>query len=832
MSANTRRSAVPSASRRVVEKQWARARRTLGIKPIFLISALLVAPSAARAEIPAAVAELTDTACIACHGNAVVTPLDMRELDFDLDDGATRRTWERVYDRVASGQMPPVGAPRPDDAIADKALARLEAELIAANERRRNGQRTPLKRLTRLEYAYTIEDLLGLDREVAQHLGTSLPAEADAGGFDNVAARQGISPLHIRSYLAAADGALDAAIRVSPSPERDPFVIDYAKSGYLNFMSNAEILGGGITKNTGDGIAMFFDVGSTYLMHSASEGFHVTAPGRYRVTMEARAYQPTSPITLTVYRGTRQGATMTASLDDLIGSFDLIGDDTRTVEVETYLRPGELVSPSVADLAKPEGDYTNYFAPEINIRDYAGEGIVMQRMTIEGPLVESWPPPSTRNLLGVDFDMNGNPEVSKPVIEHVRDIVARFGRRAFRRPLTDAEHERFTSLAEPHLEAGFVEAARVPLKAMLSAPQFIYQGGRDDLNDFDIASRLSYFLWRSTPDDELLALAEAGKLADDTVVADQVERLLSDPKHERFVKDFAGQALRLYEMKATSPDPGLYPEYDDRLGLAMRRETELYVGDLIDNNLTIDAVIDSDFTYLNRRIASHYGIEGVEGQAMRRVALPADSPRGGVLSQASVHKITANGTTTSPVPRGNFVLANILGRPAPPPPPGIPGLEPDTRGATTIREQLTAHRANPTCATCHQTIDPPGFALESFDPIGGFRSTYRVSGGVMEGEGFTVPLPYKQGLPVDSSGETTNGHRFADFEAYKDLLLETERDAIATHFISQFVTLATGSEVDFADRRAIDAIRESIAPEYRVRDMLHAVVKSDLFKTR
>ena len=797
-----------------------------------LLLLFLLGATSTAANVPPAIAALTDTACIACHGNAVVTPLDMRELDFDLDDGATRRTWERIYDRVASGQMPPVGSPRPNDEIAEQALARLENELIAANERRRNGQRTPLKRLTRLEYAYTIEDLLGLDEEVAAHLGTSLPAEADAGGFDNVAARQGISPLHIRSYLAAADAALDAAIRLGPSPERDPFVIDYAKSGYLNFMSNAEILGGGITKNTGDGIAMFFDVGSTYLMHSSSEGFDVTAPGRYRVTLEARAYQPSSPITLTVYRGTRQGATQTASLDDLIGSFDLIGDEPRTVQVETYLRPGELISPSVAELAKPEGDYTNYFAPEENIKDYPGEGIVMQRMTIEGPLVDAWPPRSTRDLFDVEFDMNGKPIVSKPVIEHVSDIVERFGRRAFRRPLTKAEHQMFTRLAEPHQEAGLVEAAWVPLKAILSAPQFIYQGGATDLTDYELASRLSYFLWRSTPDEELLGLAEAGKLSDDAVLQNQIARLLSDPKHERFVEDFAGQALRLYEMKSTTPDPGLYPEYDDRLGLAMRRETELYFADLVANNASIDAVIDSDFTYLNRRIASHYGIDGVEGQAMRRVALPSDSPRGGLLAQASVHKITANGTTTSPVPRGNFVLANILGRPAPPPPAGVAGLEPDTRGTTTIREQLTAHRANPTCATCHRTIDPPGFALESFDPIGGFRSAYRVSGGVMQGEGFTVPLPYKEGLPVDPSGETTDGHQFANFEAYKDLLLETEREAIATHFIGQFVTLATGAEVDFADRRAIEAIRESVAPAYGVRDMVHAVVMSDLFRMR
>ena len=810
----------------------ARRKSTAGSVLVFLTLFAGWGHATPNQDIPAPVAALTKQSCLACHGNDVVTPLDMRELDFDLADPATRRTWERLYDRVSSGQMPPVGAPLPDPTVVEDALNALEKALVAANVSRRDGQRTPLKRLTRLEYAYTVEDLLDLDPEVAQRLGNSLPAEADAGGFDNVAARQGISPLHVVSYLTAADAALDAAIQLGPSPERDPYVIDYVNSGVLKFMSTAEILGGGITKILDDGIAMFFDSGSTYLMHSSSEGFDVPTPGRYRATIDARAYQPASPITLTVYRGTRQGATQTASLDNLIGAFDLIGDEPRTVQVETYLRPGELISPSVADVQRPEGDYTNYYAPENNVEKFPGEGIVMRRMTIEGPLIDMWPPRATRDLLGVEFDMNGNPEVTKPVIEHVSDIVARFGRRAFRRPLTQAEQTMFTSLAEPHLDAGLIEAARVSLKAILSAPQFIFQGGANELDDFEIATRLSYFLWRSTPDEELLDLAAAGQLRDDAVLSREVERLLDDPKHDRFVRDFAGQALRLYELKATTPDGGLYPEYDDRLGLAMQLETELFLGDLIDNNVSIEAVVDSDFTYLNRRIAEHYGINGIEGLEMRRVDLPPDSPRGGVLTQASVHKITANGTNTSPVPRGNFVLANILGRPAPPPPPNVAGLEPDTRGTTTIREQLTAHRANPTCATCHRTIDPPGFALESFDPIGGFRASYRISGGIMEGEGFRVPLPYKEGLPVDPSGETTAGHRFDDIFEYKALLLDTERDQIARHFVSQFVTLATGAEVDFADRQAIAAIRESVAPHYGVRDMLHAVVTSDLFKRR
>ena len=508
----------------------------------------------------------------------------------------------------------------------------------------------------------------------------------------------------------------------------------------------------------------------------------------------------------------------------------------RSVELTPFLRQGDAVSPALADADAPPGVVTSdYFEPRGNFRDYKGEGIALKTMTIDGPLLDSWPPPSTRQLLtGVEFDEDGEVRLTKDPYAHIVDIVSAFAPRAFRRPLNEdeGELEAYASLAKPLLDDGrpFLEAVRVPLRAMLSAPMFLYHAGdAGPLDDFGLATRLSYFLWRSMPDDALLAAAHSGRLSDPEVLHTQVERMLDDPKAARFVKDFTGQAFRLYELRATSPDPGLYPEYDDLLGQAMEQETELFFGELIAKDLGAGSLIDADFTFVNRRLADHYGITGIAGQQMRKMMLPADSPRGGLLTQASVHKITANGTTTSPIPRGNFVLANLLGQPAPPPPAAVDIPESDTRGTTTIREQLDAHRSSPVCASCHRVIDPPGFALESFDPIGGFRTNYRVVGGEWNRGG----VPYTEGPPVDASGVTPDGNPFAGVEEYKRLMLQNDIDQVARHIASSMVVFSTGAEIDFADREAVEQIVEQGRNDgHPVRTMIHRVVGSDLFRSR
>jgi len=769
---------------------------------------------------------LFEASCLTCHVGTETTPLDLSVLGRDLADRETFRLWERIFDRVSGGEMPPPGARRPAQRIVDSALDSLRGALLEANRAERAGQRTPLRRLTRLEYEYTIQDLLGIDPDVAASLANDLPEETDTGGFDVVAENQGISPLHVRSYLTAAAGALDEALRTGSRPETRTVEIDYRKSPYLNRNSVGEYLGAGIVKIVDDAAVMFFEGGSTYTFHSMTEGFLVDMPGRYRVTIDAYPYQATSPITLTLFHGNQQGVA-TAALNSLIGSFDLVEPEGRVVEVTPYLRPRDLVAPSLADAYRPPDDKVSYFAADRNVQNYPWEGIAFRTMTIEGPLFDDWPPRSARELLpGVEFDDAGEPVLTKDSHEHVADVVAGFGPRAFRRPLTEGELETYVALAKPALEEGlpFVEAVREPLRAMLIAPAFVYHvGGRGELDDFQVATRLSYLLWRSMPDRELFDLAAAGRLSDDDVLASQVDRMLDDPKSERFIDDFAGQAFRLYEMNATTPDKALYPEYDSRLGQAMTRETQLFLAELLAEDLSVGNLIDSDFTFLNRRLAEHYGFEGVTGQQMRKVAIPADSPRGGLLTQASIHKITANGTTTSPVPRGNFVLASLLGQPAPPPPAGIGGLEPDTRGATTIREQLDKHRTDTVCNSCHRNIDPPGFALESFDPIGGFREAYRIPG--EEGAG-----GYRKGLPVDVTGVTPRGQVFVGIEEYKKLLYGNELDQVARHIASQLIAFATGAPVEFADREAVEDILSELADDgYPLRSMIREVVKSDLF---
>ena len=835
-----------------------------------LLAALCLLPGAALARsLEADVARLLEVSCLGCHDVETETPLDLENLGYDLEDRGTFRKWVRVFERLKAGEMPPRGTRRPPRRVVDAALGALERDLETADLAARAAEQAAPRRLTGLEYEYTVEDLLLIEENLAR----LLPAESASAGFDTLAAEQGISELHLRSYLEAADRALDAAIRLGGRPASAAYLIDYP-----NRPSSYRMVRQSVSKKLDDAVAMFVDQDhhntsgsfSASKLRSDRHGFSAAHPGLYKVTVDAYPYQASTPVTLLLVRANPNGDRK------LLGAFDLVNGESGTFDVVTFLHPTDYVFPEVADLdwhTEVEGFYAPvedwsaaaqvvaagkglgrrllnnrlyhpifYHPTEILVdgaATYKGEGVAVRSLTIVGPFLDAWPPPSTRRLFdGIDLDSAGGLKLTKDPYEHVVDVVAHLVPLAFRRPAEAGEVDAFASLAKPAIAAGreFVDAVRVPLRALLSAPQFLYHDDRPgELDDFALATRLSYFLWKSLPDEELFATARDGTLSEPEVLAGQVERKLDDDKAQRFVADFVGQWLRLYEIELTSPDERLYPEYDDLLHHALQEETRLFFAELVKSDLGVRNLIDSDFTFLNRRLAEHYGIPGVEGQIMRKVSLPDDSVRGGVLTQASVLKVTANGTTTSPVFRGSFVLSNLLGRPPNPPPPNAGSVEPDIRGATTIREILARHRRDPTCNVCHRAIDPPGFALEAFDPTGGYRSRYRSSGegdtpaGTLYGRPI---LEYKDGPPVDAGGVTPDGKSFSGIAEYKRLLLG-EEDQVARHFISQLVVYATGTEIGFADRDALSRlVARSREGGYGVRTIIHNVTQSPLFRER
>lgn len=419
----------------------------------------------------------------------------------------------------------------------------------------------------------------------------------------------------------------------------------------------------------------------------------------------------------------------------------------------------------------------------------------------------------------------------------VRDFLAR----AYRRPVQETDVQRFLTLFQRQLDLGrgFAKSMLATYTAILSSPGFLYvQESPGKLDDYALATRLALFLWNSPPDQELLDLAASRRLRQPQVLKSQVDRLLNSPKSRRFVDAFTDYWLDLRKIDDSSPSTTLYNDYelDDPLKQAAVEETRLFVEELFRQDLPARNIVHSDFTFVNERLARHYGIAGVEGVTMRRVKLPQDSVRGGLMTQASVLKVTANGTTTSPVVRGVWIMERVLGFHASPP-TGVPAIEPDIRGAVTIRQQLDRHRADATCAACHRKIDPPGFALESFDVMGGWRDRYRAfaegakpeTGIGLSGQRFA----FHYGPAVDSAGEISRGQAFRDVREFKRLLLEREGKTVARNLVNQLITYATGAPAGFAGRQEVEAILDRTrASEYGVRSIVHGIVASDLFQQK
>jgi hypothetical protein len=463
------------------------------------------------------------------------------------------------------------------------------------------------------------------------------------------------------------------------------------------------------------------------------------------------------------------------------------------------------------------------------VAEFSGPALAVQWVEIEGPLDDRSVERRRELLFGsIDPQTAGRAEAD--------ELLERFAARAFRRPVAADELAPYQQLMQAQFDRGasFLDALTVGMKTILCAPQFLFVDQSPvDGDDYTLASRLSYFLWSAPPDDVLLTAAAKQQLRHPEVRRQQVERMLADPRAAAFTQQFLDSWLELKKIDFTTPDKELYPEFDEPLRDAIVRETHAFFDELLAHDLSVLNFIDSEFAMLNERLARHYDIPNVRGDEIRKVMLPPDRIRGGVLTQASVLKVTADGTITSPVLRGVWLLDRIMGRPVPPPPPGVPGVEPDIRGATTIRQQLASHRQLASCGACHKKIDPPGFALENFDPIGRWRDRYRIIDPAKPGlliDGERVKFVY--GAAVESGDQLPDGRRFDDIRQFKQLLL-SEPAPIVDNVARKLLTYALGREVDAADCEQLRAAIERLQPQgYGLRSLIKEIVASDAFAGR
>ncbi len=757
--------------------------------------------------------------CEKCHSGAKPKgKFDITKLSADFSDASNREHWQRVLEQIQSGDMPPEDKPRPSEQDANTAMKWIRGEVDAIELARRAKEgRVVLRRLNRAEYANTMRDLLGVEVDLAD----LLPPDTSTNGFDNNAELLHTSSHLLRNYLDAADRVLDEAIASKPKPWilNKRFDIKDERTVKPN---------GSVYRHVPDGVAIFAAWESANI-RVTMWNFRSHVRGRYRFRISAYAIQNEGkPVTYRVTAGTLKEVTE----ERLVGYFSVPQDKPTVIEFTEQLEPENRIRILAEGLPA-----TPPQVQQVGVENYKGPGLVVQWVDIEGPLLESWPPPSHRALFGdlkqERVERERYEVVSSQPLADAERLLTDFARRAFRRPVSSQEIQPFLARVRSALKNGrsFEQAMRLGFKGILVSPDFLFLRERGPrLSDFELASRLSYFLWSSMPDEELLKLATANQLHEPEVLRGQLERLLRDPKSRSFTENFTGQWLKLRAIDDTLPDRTLYPEYDDILKTAMLKETKLFFDEVLSQDLPLTNFVHSEFTFLNERLARHYRIPGVEGMDMRKVTLPAGSHRGGLLTMGSILKVTANGTTTSPIIRGSWVLERILGTPPPKPPPDVEAIEPDIRGATTIREQLAKHRNVESCASCHKKIDPPGFALESFDVIGGWRTHYRATGEprIIDGR----RRRYWDGPAVDPGDVTPDGRRFENIDGYKQLLIEN-KDQLARNLAEKLLAYGTGAAPTSTDDTQIEKIISRVhARNFGFKSLIHEVVQSDLFQTK
>ena len=776
-----------------------------------------------RAQVPpaqdvaAAPRALLDRYCVACHNDRTrEAGLTLQSIDAEHVGRVPGQVevWEKVVRKLRARAMPPPGRPRPEAGAYDAAAAALEAALDRAAADNPNPGRPPIHRLNRVEYRNAIRDLLALDIDER----ALLPPDESGYGFDNIADVLAISPVLLDRYMAAAGKisrlALgDAAIRPAVETYTVPYTLwqEGRMSEDLPFGSR----------------------GGLAVRH------HFPLDGEYVIRLELqRAYG-------NHIRGLQEPNDIELRLDRArVGRFTVGGEGVRApwnavsrptlyeqtadegLAVRLDVSAGtRLVSAAFVDRAAvAEGVLEP--RPAVSSLAYSRDrnaAMALDSIEIAGPYGGSTPAdtPSRRRVFSC------YPAAAADEAGCAAEIVSTLARRAFRRPVDEADTAPLLALyAEGRREGGFERGIQLAVRGMLIDPEFLFRIERDPdgvppataypVSDLELASRLSFFLWSSLPDDELLDLAAAGRLREPGVLPAQVARLLDDPRSDAFIDNFFGQWLLLRNMRTVAPDPDAFPDFDENLREAMRQETALFVASQVRDDRSVLDLLRADYTFLNERLARHYGVANVYGNHFRRVNV-AGRRRGGLLGQGSVLTATSYPNRTSPTKRGLWVLESLLGSPPPPAPPEVPGLpdadHPRQDRRLSMRERMEIHRISPVCASCHVLMDPLGFSLENYDGIGAWRTT-------------------EDGAPIDVASRLPDGSRFAGPHGLRDILLGAEERFVET-LAEKLLTYALGRGIEYHDAPAVRGVaRGAAANDYRWSSLVLGVVESTPFQMR
>ncbi|MEM8955648.1 MAG: DUF1592 domain-containing protein [Verrucomicrobiota bacterium] len=796
-----------------------------------------------------------DKHCVQCHGpDKQKGEVRFDQLPLSSLDADHLETWKTALEQVTEFDMPP----EDDLALSDEEIAQFSGylePLIASALNNVSREKVVLRRLNQEEYRNTVRDLLGINITV-EDPARSLPPDEVAHGFDNLGSALTISDLHVDAYLAAAEDVVSRwearaaahadsnsfRLEVPVNPGDKPLIywrgmnrtdeyIDLMHSAWTNRRFKTLVFPAKQTDNR------LLPHSGTYRITVDAETLHTADPAGYELVKKLGLDWEPDPNETPRFGFflRRPSRSITPNIDQRVATFELDHGTRKTISVETWL-PGGLYTLGINFDSGPRFDpaqaailfhlmkekgltdlkgiatgYDDEFSELRNVMkrpselqqaivDHFGSlplpRIRFHSIVIEGPL-EDQSAPNTDYLARVNEETNFQ-----------RQELAHFARRAFRRPVTEEELQPYFDYAENN---GY----RGALKAMLCSPHFLYHRENDGtLDDHALANRLSYFLWNSMPDEELFKLAANGQLRDEDTLRAQLSRMLADDKAQSFFSRFTHQWLGLDNMDDMPASQEYVVYHDFFIKDLFREETTRFFEHLLKFNAPAADLIHADYTFMNSALARHYGHEGVTGSAFEQVSLK-DPQRRGLLGQGSVLTTSANGIDTSPVVRGIWVLEHLLGTPPAPPPPDVEVLEPDTTGTTTIKEMYAAHRTQASCNRCHQDIDPLGFALENFDPVGQWRDQY---------EG---------GLPVDATGQMPDGQKFKNIEGLLDLMHGPTIDLVAKHLLTNFLITATGREMTVADDEEIHSILESTASDgHRLNDLLFATLTSQAFTNK